>query len=150
MSPAMLRRRPAPAAASNLPVKQLADGFWSISGAAVAPGGKLYFVDRHFQRIHGWSDGGGLSTERDSTLDPVNLAIDDAGNVLVLSSDGAAGTVYAFKPGSSEAELVPIAPVPVGAARRRAHAAGRQLLEQRRFQDQYDARTDRFTNARLA
>src|SRR5579885_1095636 len=36
-------------------VRKLADGFYSISGAAVDSRGKLYFVDHHEQRIYGWS-----------------------------------------------------------------------------------------------
>ena len=126
-------------------VKMLADGFWSIAGAAVAPGGKLYFIDRKFQRIHGWSEHEGLTTERDSTLDPVNLAVDRSGNVMVLSSDGAAGTVYAFKPGGSATELTLIEPVDAA-----PRTGARTLLPANywnngEFQDQYDPATDRFT-----
>ena len=46
---------PAPAPARGTGVEKLADGFWSISGGAVGPDGTLYFVDRKFNRIYGWS-----------------------------------------------------------------------------------------------
>jgi hypothetical protein len=89
--------RPAPAA---MPVRKLEDGFFSISGAAVDGAGKLYFVDHHEQRIYGWSAAEGLTVERDAPLDPVNLAFDKSGNLLVLSSFGPQGTVYSFRPGT--------------------------------------------------
>ncbi len=69
-------------------VKKLEDGFFSISGAAVDAAGKLYFIDHHNQRIYSWSEKQGLSIERDNPLDPVNLAFDKSGNLLVLSSAG--------------------------------------------------------------
>jgi Pectate lyase superfamily protein/SMP-30/Gluconolactonase/LRE-like region len=95
-------------------VKKLAGDFWSISGAAVDANGKLYFVDQHQQRIYTWSDDEGLNIERDNPHDPVNLAFDDSGNLLVLSKDSLDGTVYSFKPGSSPAnDLTVIKPTPV-------------------------------------
>jgi hypothetical protein len=81
-------------------VRKLEAGFHSISGAAVDAAGKLYFVDRIEQRIYGWSAAEGLTIERDHPLDPVNLAFDKAGNLIVLSSAGPRGTVYSFRPGS--------------------------------------------------
>jgi hypothetical protein len=78
-------------------VKKLEDGFFSISGAAVDAAGKLYFVDHHNQRIHSWSEKEGLAIERDNALDPVNLAFDKSGNLLVLSSAGPESTVYTFR-----------------------------------------------------
>jgi len=86
-------------------VRKLEDGFFSISGAAVDAAGKLYFVDRHQQRIYGWSAAEGLSIERDNPLDPVNLAFDKAGDLLVLSSAGPQGTVYSFRPGSPKDQI---------------------------------------------
>ncbi len=86
-------------------LQKLEDGFYSISGAAVDPSGKLYFVDHHEQRIYGWAPTGGLTIERDNPLDPVNLAFDKAGDLLVLSSDGPEGSVYCFRPGSAEDQV---------------------------------------------
>jgi hypothetical protein len=97
--------RPAPDDASAVlaagaKVEKFEDGFFSISGAAVDAAGKLYFVDHHEQRIYGWSPAQGLTIERDNPLDPVNLAFDKSGDLLVLSSAGADGTVYWFRPGT--------------------------------------------------
>jgi hypothetical protein len=90
-------------------VQKLEDGFFSISGAAVDASGKLYFVDRHEQRIYGWSATEGLTIERDNPLDPVNLAFDKTGNLLVLSSSGPESTVYCFRPGSPRDQLTVLA-----------------------------------------
>jgi hypothetical protein len=101
-----------PASTVLKPVK-LAGDFWSASGATVDAQGKLYFVDAYFQRIHGWSADQGLTLVRDDTHDPVNLAMDKAGNLLVLSSAGREGTVYSFRPGSPATELAVLAPQPL-------------------------------------
>ena len=93
-------------------VTKLADGFYSIAGAAVDGRGKLYFVDRHFQRIHGWSATEGLSIVSDAALDAVNLAVDRSGKLLVLSSAGRDGTVYSLDP-NKPADITVIAPTPV-------------------------------------
>jgi len=106
---------PAPSEASAVlapgsKVEKLEDGFYSISGAAVDAFGKLYFVDHHQQRIYGWSLAEGLTIERDNPLDPVNLAFDKAGDLLVISSDGPEGTVYSFRPGSADNEITVLRP----------------------------------------
>ena len=79
-------------------VTKLADGFYSVAGGAVDAQGKLYFIDRFHQRIHGWSPSEGLTTVSQATLDPVNLAVDRSGRLLVLSSAGRDGTVYSIDP----------------------------------------------------
>ncbi len=89
----------------NAVVRKLEDGFFSISGATVDSAGKLYFVDHHNQRVYGWSKDEGLTVERDNALDPVNLAIDTSGNLIVLSSAGPESSVYTFRPGTSAEEL---------------------------------------------
>jgi sugar lactone lactonase YvrE/polygalacturonase len=91
-------------------VQKLEEGFYSISGAAVDGAGKLYFVDRHEQRIYGWSGSEGLTVERDSPLDPVNLAFDKAGELLVMSDAGPEGTVYSFRPGSPKDQITVLTP----------------------------------------
>jgi hypothetical protein len=94
----------------------LADGFYSISGATVDADGRLYFIDKYYQRIYRWSEHEGLTIVRDDVTDPVNLAIDDAGNLIVLSSLGAEGTVYAFHPDGPATELTVLAKQPLTAA----------------------------------
>ena len=60
--------------------------------------GALYFVDHRVQRIYRWDRARGLSLLRDQPLDAVNLAVDRAGDVMVMSSAGPEGTVYSFRP----------------------------------------------------
>ncbi len=126
-------------------VEKVADGFDAIGGATATPDGTLYFVDRTQQRIYRWDEARGLGIERDNTLDPVNLAADRSGNLLVLSSAGRDGTVYSFRPGSPETEL---AVIPPAAARPRADAAvalpGNWWVNGE-FRDQLDATTLRTT-----
>ena len=60
--------------------------------------GDFYFVDAHWQRIYRWSAANReLSTVRDNPLDPINLAFDRAGNLMVISYAGN-GTVYFSSP----------------------------------------------------
>ena len=126
-------------------VQKLEDGFFSISGAAVDASGKLYFVDHHEQRIYGWSAAEGLTIERDNPLDPVNLAFDKAGNVLVLSSAGPEGTVYSFRPGSPQDRITVLAP-----QQAKPHPGARAVLpvnywNNGEFMDQLDFNTFAYT-----
>jgi hypothetical protein len=91
-------------------VKKLEDSFFSIACAAVDATGKLYFVDRHNQRIYSWSQAEGIEVVRDNPLDPVNLAFDKSGNLIVMSSAGPEATVYTFKPGTSAEDLTLLEP----------------------------------------
>ena len=92
--------------------KQLATGFFNISGAAVSPDGQLYFVDAHWQRIYRWSPQNAEAVVvRDNPLDPVNLAFDRSGNLLVVSYQGK-GTVYSFRPASPETQMMLLKPQP--------------------------------------
>jgi sugar lactone lactonase YvrE len=93
-------------------VKQLATGFFNISGAAVDAGGKLYFVDAHWQRIYSWS---AVNEEavvvRNTPLEPENLAFDKAGNLLVVSRSGI-GKIYSFRPDAPEDQITMLEPQP--------------------------------------
>ncbi len=103
--------RVSPVLAQGAKVQKLTGGFFNISGGAVDPAGDYYFVDAHWQRIYRWSAATRqLSTVRDNSLDPVNLAFDKAGNLMVVSYAGN-GTVYAFKPGSPRNEIEFLKPV---------------------------------------
>jgi len=136
---------PKPPVPQGPQVTKLADGFWSIAGAAVDGAGKLYFIDRKFQRIHGWSEAGGLTTERDQALDPVNLEIDRSGNVVVLSSYGAEGTVYSFKPGTPDDQISLIPPTPTAPHAGAMTALPGNWWNNGEFKDQYDPAADHFT-----
>jgi hypothetical protein len=133
-----------PATAPIAPVTLLADGFRSIGGGAVDAGGKLYFVDRQFHRIHGWSEAEGLSVVADAPLDPVNVAVDASGKLLVLSSAGAAATVYSIDPKATQTVRI-IAPTPVAAKPGARVALPGSFWNNGEFRDQYDATTDHFT-----
>jgi sugar lactone lactonase YvrE len=132
-------------AAALVPVDRLADGFWSISGAAVDAQGALYFIDRHFQRIHRWSDAKGLEVVRDQPLDAVNLAIDASGHLLVLSSLGPKGAVYSFDPVGSPDALTVIEPTPVRTDGRAETLLPVNWWVNGEFRDQLDPATYEFT-----
>lgn len=101
-----------PVLAEGAKVEKLAGGFFNISGGAIAPSGDFYFVDAHWQQICRWSVATRqLSTVSDRPLDPVNLAFDKAGNLLVVSYSGN-GTVYSFKPSSADGDITLLKPEP--------------------------------------
>lgn len=96
-------------------VVKLAGGFFNISGGATHPNGDFYFVDAQRQRIYRWDVAARqVSTVHDMPLDPINLAFDRAGNLMVVSYAGA-GTVYTFKPGAPLDQLTLITPVDAAA-----------------------------------
>ena len=123
-------------------VEQLADGFHSAGGGAVDAQGRLYFIDRFFQRIWRWSDDGRLEMVRDATLDPVNLTIDRSGDLLVLSSYGRNGTVYSVKPDAPDTQITVIPATPAKSA---ALALPVNWWVNGEFRDQIDPRTYEFT-----
>jgi sugar lactone lactonase YvrE len=124
-------------------VEKLADGFYSIAGGAVDKAGKLYFIDRFFQRIHGWSRAEGLSIVSQAPLDPVNLAIARSGDLLVQSSAGRDGTVYSIDPAKPDDVRV------IAATAARAHPGATTLLPVNvwangEFADRIDPKTYEF------
>lgn len=131
--------------AKGAAVRKLEDGFFSISGAAVDARGKLYFVDHHNQRIYGWSETEGLTVERDNSLDPVNLAFDKSGNLLVVSSAGPESTVYTFRPGTSAEELTVLKPQPAEPHENAAVILPVNWWNNGEFKDQLKVETMRFT-----
>ena len=101
---------PAPADASAVlapgaKVEKLADGFFSISGAAVDAAGKLYFVDHHQQRIYGWSASGGPHRSSATIRSIRSISAFDQGgrSAGALFRRAQKGTVYSFRPGSRRA-----------------------------------------------
>jgi hypothetical protein len=107
------RRRPATRSsilARGAKLEKLAGGFFNISGGVAGPQGDFYFVDAHWNRIYRWDDTSRqLSTASDFPLEPVNLAIDQAGHILVVSYAGK-GQVYTLLPGGA---IAPLKPEPV-------------------------------------
>ncbi|MGO9231118.1 MAG: glycosyl hydrolase family 28-related protein [Bryobacteraceae bacterium] len=104
-------RGPSPVLESGAAVEKLWSGFYNISGAAVDASGELYFVDAHQQRIYRWSpERRDLAVVRDNPLDPVNLAFDKAGDLIVVSSGGKGLTVYSLRPDGPEDRIEILAP----------------------------------------
>ncbi|MGK6357054.1 glycosyl hydrolase family 28-related protein [Sphingomonas sp. DT-207] len=134
-----------PATFGGAKLEKLADGFHSIGGGAADAQGRLYFVDRFFRRIWRWSDDRRLELVRDAPLDPVNLAVDRSGNLLVLSSYGRNGTVYSFRPGSPDHELTVIPATPVAARRGASVVLPVNWWNNGEFKDQLDPQTYTFT-----
>jgi hypothetical protein len=99
---------PSPVVARGARLEKLAGGFHNISGGAVGPCGDFYFVDAHLQRIYRWNcSTQQLSTVSDFPLDPGNIAVDKAGNLVVISYADT-GIVYAVSlPGSTITTLKP-------------------------------------------
>ncbi len=96
-----------PVVARGAKVEKLAGGFYNISGGAAGPQGDFYFVDAHRQRIYRWDPASRqLSTVSDFPLEPVNLAVDKGGNLVVVSYAGK-GIVYSLKPPDAIAPLPP-------------------------------------------
>ncbi len=124
-------------------VRKLADGFFSIAGAATDARGKLYFIDRAFQRIHGWSQAEGLSVIADAPLDAVNLAVDRSGDLLVLSSAGRDGSVYSIDP-AKPFDVRVVAPTPVRPRRGAATLLPVNVWANGEFADRIDPKTYEF------
>jgi len=110
--PAKPTRSSSPVLADGAKLDRLAGGFYNISGAAVDPQGKLYFVDPHWQRIYRWlPEQKRAEIVRDSPLDPAQLVFDKAGDLMVVSYAGN-GTVYTFKPDALDEEITLLKPQP--------------------------------------
>jgi Pectate lyase superfamily protein/SMP-30/Gluconolactonase/LRE-like region len=105
-------REPAPVLAPGAKLEKVAGGFFNISGGAVDASGNIYFVDARRQNIYRWSASERqLSVVRENPLDPVQLAFDKSGNLIVVSYAGQ-GTIYTFKPGTEFDEVTLLKPEP--------------------------------------
>ncbi|MHB1936289.1 MAG: glycosyl hydrolase family 28-related protein [Acidobacteriaceae bacterium] len=106
------KQSPAPVLAQGAKLEKLRGGFFTISGAAVDAQGRPYFIDTHWQRIYRWSpETRDLKIIRDNSLQPTQLAFDQAGNLIVVSYAGK-GTVYTFQPDALDDRITFIQPVP--------------------------------------
>ena len=91
--------------AEDAKLVKLAGGFFNASGGAIGPSGDPYFVDARWNTIYRWNAAAHHLTEvRKNPLEPVNLAFDKSGDLLVVSYAGKA-TVYAFKPESRDESI---------------------------------------------
>ena len=93
-------------------ITMLAGGFFNISGGAVSPSGDPYFIEARWNTIYRWNAGTHyLQTVRENPLQPVNLAFDKSGDLLVVSYAGKS-TVYSFKPDSGDESITILQPEP--------------------------------------
>ncbi len=110
--PEVRASHPSTVLAEGAKVEKVASNFFNISGGAVDQTGNVYFVDAKWQTIYCWSAATRqLSKVRDNPLDPVQLFFDKAGNLMVVSYAGK-GTVYAFRPGSTDGDITLLKAVP--------------------------------------
>ncbi|HVR23959.1 MAG TPA: glycosyl hydrolase family 28-related protein [Candidatus Polarisedimenticolia bacterium] len=111
-APGVRASHPSAVLAEGAKVEKVAGNFFNIFGGAVDQTGNVYFVDAKWQTIYCWSAATRqLSKVRDNPLDPVQLFFDKAGNLIVVSYAGK-GTVYAFRPGSTDGEMTLLKAVP--------------------------------------
>ncbi|ACB74556.1 glycosyl hydrolase family 28-related protein [Opitutus terrae] len=98
-----------PAKRAALRVEKLAGGFTSIDGLAADAAGSVTFVDQAASRIWRWAPAEGLSLVTDAIPQPVALAFDAAGNLLVVARHG---NVYALPPNARESAIAVLTPAP--------------------------------------
>jgi hypothetical protein len=127
------------------PVKKVAGGFEGLGGGVIDSHGTLYFVDRIFQRIYGWSQDQGLRVVSSHPLDPVNLAVDRSDNLLVLSSASFESSVYSLKPDGADGAITRIEAEPAGTHPDAAIAMPAVWWVNGEFKDQYNPATDHAT-----
>ena len=126
-------------------VKKLFDGFGALGGGIVDSHGTLYFVDRIFRRIYGWSAETGLGIVNSHPLDPINLAVDSSDHLLVLSSDGNEASVYSLDPKGLDGAATRLEPQPAGSHPDAFIAMPVNWWANGEFRDQYDTARDTFT-----
>src|SRR6266481_1188744 len=103
---------PSPVLAPGAKIDKVAGGFFNIAGGAIDASGDIYFVDAKWQMIYRWSpQTRQLSIVRNNPIDPVQLAFDKSGNLLVISYQGN-GTVYTFKPYTDFDQITLLKPEP--------------------------------------
>ncbi len=116
-APKIQPKTPSPIIAEGAKLEKVAGGFFNISGGAVDGLGNLYFVDAKWQTIYRFSPADRQVTMvRNNPLEPVQLAFDKAGDLMVISYAGN-GTVYTFKPDSRGDEITLLKAVPSGPRR---------------------------------
>ena len=81
-------------------MEKLAGGFFRLSGGTADAAGRFYAVDARRQRIYRWTEQDpNPCLIADPPFDPVNLACDATGNLLVVSYSG---SVYLIQPDMPE------------------------------------------------
>ncbi|HXC37172.1 MAG TPA: glycosyl hydrolase family 28-related protein [Candidatus Acidoferrales bacterium] len=110
------RRKPhkiSPVVADGAKIEKLADGFFNICGGATDSHGNVYFADSHRQKIYRWDSAARQLSTNAVSFQPVNLAVDDSGNVLVIAYDD---SVYAM---DLDCKISALKPEPLANANRK-------------------------------
>jgi hypothetical protein len=134
-----------PSTFDNLQVQRLHAGFHALISPAVDAKGRLYFIDHDDPRIYRWSPEHKLEVVREFPLDPVQIAFDHSGNLMVLSSAGAQGSVYSFNPDAPPGDLTVIAPTAVSEHANALVALPENWWVNGEFKDQINPTTYEFT-----
>ncbi|MEI6492889.1 MAG: glycosyl hydrolase family 28-related protein [Verrucomicrobiota bacterium] len=122
-------------------VEKCIGGFDFIDGACADAAGNIYFIDGRWHRIYRWNpETRDLTLLRDSPIDPLALAFDRAGNLMVVSRTG---MVYIFQPDGAEDAITVLEPKPTT---RRPGAV--PLFAVNRWRDEHDFLTNA-TGAKL-
>jgi hypothetical protein len=90
--------------ADGTKIEKVAGGFFNISGGATDSHGNFYFVDSHPQKIYCWNSMTSRLSTNNVSFQPVNLAADNSGNLIVISYDD---SVYSVDPGNKISLLKP-------------------------------------------
>ncbi|MGK9477798.1 glycosyl hydrolase family 28-related protein [Melioribacter sp. OK-6-Me] len=91
---------------------KLTGGFEFIAGATLDEKGNLYFTDSRFKRIYKWSaNDSTLSTVKDLTFEPLALAFDKSGNLIITSTSGG---VYSTNLDRTDENLLPLKTIKPG------------------------------------
>ncbi len=93
-------------------VDKLAGGFEFITGLALDKKGDIYFTDSRFKRIYKLSVNESiLSTVRDLTFEPLALAFDKNGNLIITST---LNEVYSIDLSKEDENLIPLKTIKPG------------------------------------
>jgi hypothetical protein len=104
-APQLVPKPPSPVIAEGAKLEKVAGGFFNMSGGAIDASGNPYFVDAKWQTIYRWSAATRqFSKVRDHPLDPVQLAFDKAGDLIMISYAGK-GTIYSFNPNLPDGDI---------------------------------------------
>lgn len=94
-----------PVADAGAKIEKLASGFFNISGGAIDSRGNFYFVDSRPKNIYRWDSAARQLSTNSVSFQPVNLAVDAAGDLLVVSYDD--DSVFAIDPNNKISALRP-------------------------------------------
>lgn len=133
--PATLAALPAPVGSPAVEpaarLEKLAGGFNNIDGAVADAEGDVCFVDQHWNTIYRWSAASrSLAVVSDAALQPVALALDRTGRLIVVSRHG---NVYSLPAAADPAGLAVLPSTPAS-----AHPGATAWLPVSRWRDSHD------------